>query len=130
MNMLFNLANAFMNSGLLAYTARYRGHDNDWEAKGVVASQYYWVDDLCAAMDNILTPILILVATAGLIYSVVLGVNLARADSSDKQQEAKKRLVYAIVGLVVIIVLIILLKLFIANIDTFLGITINPAPTS
>lgn len=119
MNMLFNLANAFMNSGLMAYTNRYRGSEDPNAAK------YYWVDDLCNALDNILTPILILVATAGLIYAVVLGVNLARADSSDKQQEAKKRLVYAIVGLVVIVVLIILLKLFIANIDTFLSIDIS-----
>lgn len=121
MNMLFSLASSIMNfmgspAGQLAgsYT-EYKDPE----------SKYHWVYQLCEALNNILTPILIIVATAGLIYAVVLGVNLARADSADKQQEAKKRMIYAVVGLVSIIVLIILCKLFIANVDTFLGIDIS-----
>ena len=99
-------------SGMMGYTAKYAG------------TAYEWVDNLCSALESVLAPLLIIVATAGMIYAVVLGVNLARADSADKQQEAKKRLIYAIVGLVVIIVLIIFLKLFVAYSDHILGIDI------
>lgn len=110
MNIFASLANVFMNSGVMGYTNHYPED-----------SQYHWVDQLCGALDSFLVPLLIIVATAGMIYAVVLGVNLARADSSDKQQEAKKRLVYAIVGLVSILVLILLLKLFIANVGNIIG---------
>lgn len=104
-----------MNNGMLA--SGYEDYKGD--------PTYGWVYSLCSALNNILTPLLIIVATAGLIYAVVLGVNLARADSSDKQQEAKKRLIYAVVGLAVIIVLIIFLRLFIAYADQLLGIDIS-----
>ena len=118
MNMLFSLASSIMNfmgspAGQLA------GSYTEYQDPN---SKYHWVYQLCEALNNILTPILIIVATAGLIYAVVLGVNLARADSADKQQEAKKRMIYAIVGLVSIVVLILLLKLFVANVDGILGI--------
>ena len=118
MNMLFSLASSIMNfmgspAGQLA-EGGYQQYQND--------PKWGWVYTLCNALESLLTPILIIVATAGLIYAVVLGVNLARADSADKQQEAKKRMIYAIVGLVSIIVLILLLKLFVANVDGILGI--------
>ena len=118
MNMLFNLASSVMNflgspAGLIAANAWDKYKDTD---------KYAWVYSLCEALNNLLTPILILVGTAGLIYAVVVGVNLARADSSDKQQEAKKRLVYAIIGLAVIILLILFMRIFINNVDSILGL--------
>ena len=119
MNMLFSLASSIMNfmgspAGQLAAGTGYQQYEGD--------AKWGWVYTLCNALESLLTPILIIVATAGLIYAVVLGVNLARADSADKQQEAKKRMIYAIVGLVSIVVLILLLKLFVANVDGILGI--------
>ena len=66
-------------------------------------------------LDGMLVPILILVGTAGSIYAIVLGVNFSKAESADKREEAKKRMINAIIGLVVTIVLLILLKLFTAN---------------
>ena len=119
MNMLFSLASSIMNfmgspAGQLAAGTGYEQYKDD--------AKWGWVYTLCNALESLLTPILIIVATAGLIYAVVLGVNLARADSADKQQEAKKRMIYAIVGLVSIVVLILLLKLFVANVDGILGI--------
>lgn len=69
-------------------------------------------------LDAMLWPVLILVGTAGSIYAIVLGVNFSKAESADKREEAKKRMINAIIGLVVTIVLLILLKLFTANADT------------
>ena len=66
-------------------------------------------------LDSMLVPILILIGTAGSIYAIILGVNFSKAESSDKREEAKKRMINAIIGLVVTILLLILLKLFTAN---------------
>lgn len=69
-------------------------------------------------LDAMLWPVLILVGTAGSIYAIVLGVNFSKAESADKREEAKKRMINAIIGLVVTIILLILLKLFTANAET------------
>ena len=58
------------------------------------------------AIDTLLWPLLIVVGAAGMIYSVILGVNMARADSAEKREEAKKRLIHVIVGLAITIALI------------------------
>ena len=72
-----------------------------------------WVYDVTSAIESVLWPILIIVGAAGMIYAVVLGVNIARADSTDKREEAKKRLINTIIGLAVIIALILFFKLLI-----------------
>ncbi len=69
-------------------------------------------------LDAMLWPVLILVGTAGSIYAIILGVNFSKAESADKREEAKKRMINAIIGLVVTMILLILLKLFTANAQT------------
>ncbi|MCI5714448.1 MAG: hypothetical protein MR288_02340 [Firmicutes bacterium] len=73
---------------------------------------------IVSILDAMLWPVLILVGTAGSIYAIVLGVNFSKAESADKREEAKKRMINAIIGLVVTIILLILLKLFTANAET------------
>lgn len=88
--------------------------DFDW-------GSFDWLKDIVGSINWVMIPLMILVGTAGLIYAVVLGVNLARADGAEKIKEAKQRLVNAIVGLVSIIVLCLLLWLFISNVPTIFG---------
>lgn len=80
-----------------------------------------FLNNIVSVLESILTPILIVVATAGCIYAVILGVNMARAESAEKREEAKKRVINAVIALAVIIVLILVLRLFIDNIDVWLG---------
>lgn len=80
-----------------------------------------WLKEVVGSINWVMIPLMILVGTAGLIYAVVLGVNLARADGAEKIKEAKQRLINAIVGLVSIIVLCLLLWLFISNVPTIFG---------
>lgn len=82
-----------------------------------------WVQDVVNAINEVLWPILIIVGAAGMIYGVVLGVNMARADSPDKREEAKKRLINVVVGLAIIIALILFFKLFINVILPAFGYT-------
>lgn len=74
--------------------------------------KFAWVEQITAAINSVLWPLLIVVGAAGTIYAIVLGVNMARADSTEKREEAKKRVVNVLIGLVVIIALILLFKLF------------------
>ena len=60
-----------------------------------------WVEVLTTAVGNIINPILILVATAGIIYAVVVGVKFAKAEDKSAREEAKQKLITVIVGIVV-----------------------------
>lgn len=116
MSVLFQLANTCMgfmtNAPLLDTDSGASGSSSLVDPTDKKTGGWGWVGDVVSAINTILYPILILVGTAGVIYAIYLGVNLARADSADKQQEAKKRMINAIIGLVSIIALILLLKLF------------------
>lgn len=102
---LFKLAQAFMKPmQLLGDSNPENIQDSDWY-KGVMVP-------ILKLMENILVPLLILVGTAGSIYAVILGVNYSKAEDAGKREEAKKRLVNAIIGIVIMIALLIILWLF------------------
>ena len=88
--------------------------------KEITDPDFLWVNDIRAVIDRILWPLLIVVAAAGTIYAVVLGVNMARADSTEKREEAKKRVINVLVGMAIIVGLILLLKLFMEVLPNFI----------
>ena len=67
-----------------------------------------WVGTLVDAVASIINPVLILVATAGIIYAIVVGVKFARAEDKGQRDEAKQKLITVIIGIVVTAVLIAL----------------------
>lgn len=67
-----------------------------------------WLKTLVTAVQNFIGPILIVVATAGILYAIVVGVKFAKADSKEEREEAKQKLITVIVGIVVTGVLIAL----------------------
>lgn len=79
------------------------------------------IKPIADAMNMILGPILILLGSAGAIYAIVLGVNLSRAESSDKREEAKKRLINFVIGIVAAFILLVLLKLLVEHIDAVIS---------
>lgn len=118
---LVGLANAVMKfSSVAAITMPEEWKGTEYETK------FGWIFQITNVLDMILWPLLIVVAAAGSIYAVVLGVNMARADSTEKREEAKKRLVNVIVGLAIIIALILFLQLF-ANV---IVPALLPSPTA
>lgn len=66
-------------------------------------------------VDSLLVPLLVVVGTAGAIFIIVLGVNYSKAESADKREEAKKRILGAIIGVVIMIILLVVIKLFTSN---------------
>ena len=106
---MFQLANAIMRM-----SAGFMGSTEFWERWGYSAeeaatldAEFKWVEQIYSGITTILVPILAIVAAAGIIWAIVLGVNMARADSTDKREEAKKRLIGLVVGIVILVVLII-----------------------
>ena len=67
-----------------------------------------WLEVVLDALTNFIGPILIVVAVAGIVYAVVVGIRFAKADDKSAREEAKQKLIYVIVGIVVTIVLIAL----------------------
>ncbi len=67
-----------------------------------------WLQTILNALVNFINPILIVVSVAGLVYAIVVGIRFAKADDKNEREEAKQKLIYVIVGIVVTIVLIAL----------------------
>ena len=84
-------------------------------------SNFDWLYPIAKFLDDVFIPVIIIVAVAGAIWVVVLGVNLARAESADKATEAKKRLINVVVAIVAVIILVFLLAFFASNVGTWFG---------
>lgn len=75
-------------------------------AGDITKKAYETVKDI---VGTIMPIILSAVVLAGVVYSVVLGVNYAKAEDTEKREDAKKRLMGAIVGFGITIVLVTVL---------------------
>ena len=72
-------------------------------------------------LNVILVPFIALVSTAGTIYAIILGVNMAKSDTADKREIAKKRITGVIATMIILIALILLLKFVLGNLDTWIN---------
>ena len=84
------------------------GYNETWWARTLAP--------IAELVGEILVPLLIVIGAAGGLYAIVLGVQYSKAESSEKRDEAKKRLINMIIGVLVLIVLLVLLVLFCKNV--------------
>lgn len=75
----------------------------NWET--VADGKYKWIQDVYDVLTPLLYAIMGIVGAAGAVYSIVLGVNLARAEDQSKRDEAKKRLITTLIAVGVTIAL-------------------------
>lgn len=80
-----------------------------------------WLLPIVKFIDNLLIPITIILVVVGAVWVIFLGVGLAKADSADKAQEAKKRLINVAVAMVATIVFVWLLAWFASQVPTLFG---------
>lgn len=67
---------------------------------------------------NIVFPIILgVLLVFGMVYAIILGVNYAKAEDTEKREEAKKRLVGAVIGIVIALVLVAIIYAVLANVD-------------
>lgn len=63
-------------------------------------------------LQNVLSPIIAVVLAVGMIFAIFLGAKLARADNAEQREEAKKRVIYTVIGIAIGVALIIVFNLF------------------
>lgn len=81
-----------------------------------VATGIGWLDTLINAVFYVVNPILIIVAVAGILYAIIVGVKFVKAETKEEREEAKQKLITVIVGIVVTLVLIALFYFLALNI--------------
>lgn len=101
--LLANIANVIMSrssavSGLLVKEDFVKG------------GKFYWVTQLVEALNNIITPALIVLSAAGAVYAVILGVKMAQADNQEARDTARKSMINLIISIIAILVLIAIFK--------------------
>ena len=65
--------------------------------------------------------IIIVLIAAGIIYAIVLGINLAKSDNSEKREILKKRIINASLSIVIIIALTLALQFVLKNLNTWVN---------
>ena len=75
------------------------------------------VDSIMSIMKIVLPIVFAIVTVIGVAYAIILGVNYAKAEDNEKREEAKKRLVGAVVGFGIAIVVSALLWILAGTID-------------
>ena len=85
---------------------------------------YGWLNTLVTTVISLINPILIVVAVAGILYSIVVGVKFVKADSKEDRENAKSKLISVIIGIIVTCVLIALFYFLAFNIG--IGKLIDP----
>jgi len=67
-----------------------------------------WVGRVMSAVDKILVPVLIIACSVGMIWAIVVGIKMMKADDKSARDEAKQKLISVIIGIVVTLVLVAL----------------------
>ena len=73
--------------------------------------EYAWLNDVYETLPTILYLILASAGGAGTIYAVILGVNLAKAESDDARKKAQSRLINTIVGVSILLFLVLFINI-------------------
>ena len=65
-----------------------------------------WSTKIMGAVDNILVPILIIACSVGMVWAIVVGIKMMKADDKSARDEAKAKLINIAISIVAIAVLI------------------------
>ena len=69
-----------------------------------------FLNETYKVLPDILWCILALIGGAGCVYAIILGVNLAKAESDDKRKQASTRLKNTLIGVAVILFLVLFIN--------------------
>ena len=65
-----------------------------------------WYDVIVNAVDKLIVPILIVMCSIGIIYAVVIGVKMMKAESKEDRENNKARLINIAITIVAVVCLI------------------------
>lgn len=73
-------------------------------------------------INGILAGLIALAVAIGVVYAIVVGVRMARANNAEEREEAKKKVIYTVVGIAVAVALMLVLIILKNQIPEWLGI--------
>ena len=65
-----------------------------------------WQDKVESAVDKLLVPILVIACSVGMIWAIVVGIKMMKADEKSKRDEAKQNLINIAISIVATAILI------------------------
>ena len=86
------------------------------------------INKVTSVLNNILTPIIIVVCSIGVVYSLFLGFKMAKANNAEEREEAKKRIIYTIVAIAIGVLMIIMFQVFAASASEWFGLSVDGVP--
>ena len=84
---------------------------NDGFQWGDEGKSFIYLKNLINALDTILWPLLILVASIATLYAIYIGVMMAKAEDNGERDKFKSRFINVIIAMAVTLLIILLLKL-------------------
>ena len=86
-----------------------------------LAGDYEYLTSIVDFLDKLVIPLTVTLLVAAAVMSIIIGVAIAKADSSDKSQEMKKRLWGLMITVIVVIALTWLLGYILSNYPTIMN---------
>ena len=80
------------------------------------------VDTILTYLNWILVPLISIAATVGVIYTIVIIAKMVKADNAEQREEAKKKIIFSIVGVAVGVFMIIVLLVLKSSLPIWLGL--------
>lgn len=121
--MLFKLCNALMGMGFNMLGDGDTTNSTTSGGTGLETPIEQTSNEIINILNQVITVILSIAGVAIAIYGIVLLVQFLRADSAEKREEAKKRLIYALIGLVAAVVVIFVSRWIFNSLPDWLGMT-------
>lgn len=89
---------------------------------GDEGKSFAYLKTLIDSLQTILWPVLIVVASAATIYSIYIGVMMAKAEEASERDKFKTRFFNVLIAAIVVIVIILLVQLVVVpNLEGWLG---------
>lgn len=101
-------------SKLLSMATMLSNYEKEW-----AGTTWAWLGQILDFINAALPYIMIAVGTFAIIYAVILGVNMAKAEDAGKREEAKKRIINFVIAIVITIALIAVMWIVIANLGNW-----------
>lgn len=92
-----------------------------FDAKSLSGSDYEYLMPIVEFLDRLVVPLTIILLVGAAIMAICIGVAIAKADSSDKSSEMKKRLRGLMITVVVVVALVWVLGYILSNYPTIIG---------
>ncbi len=74
-------------------------------------------------VNIVVSALLGIVGAVAVVYAVLVGIKMARANNAEEREEAKKKVIYTVAGIAVTIALIVVINIISNKLPDWIGVT-------